>query len=237
MLRNPSDSVQAVARAFLVLSLASLGVIACVCSCVCSIQFTRTGGVDVELCGHILPPEGDADLHADEHVRLTCKVKVSTHGWQTSRTRVIARQCVNDGCRSLLLCSLPFTPLCMCLLAGHGHWNHSCTAGHALQILQPVSLHLRKGADGVLSCVVLGWRPPLASHSLYVCACVHFSLICAGCNIRRANMAARVRSSTHSRRADSFFCVEMQRRMARFLSSFFLSLLVVRALLVQVWVW
>jgi signal transduction histidine kinase len=40
-----------------------------------AIKFTKVGGVDVELCGHVLPTEGDSDPHADARVQLNCKVK------------------------------------------------------------------------------------------------------------------------------------------------------------------
>jgi hypothetical protein len=43
----------------------------------CAIQFTRVGGVDVELCGRALPAEPDADPDEPPRVELTCRVKVS----------------------------------------------------------------------------------------------------------------------------------------------------------------
>lgn len=44
---------------------------------VCAIQFTRIGVVEVELCGHALPAEPDADPDEQPRVELTCRVKVS----------------------------------------------------------------------------------------------------------------------------------------------------------------
>ena len=50
-------------------------VFVCVCVCAPSTQFTKIGGVDVELCGHTLPAESGADPHTDARVQLNCKVK------------------------------------------------------------------------------------------------------------------------------------------------------------------
>ena len=44
---------------------------------VCAIQFTRVGGVDVELCGRALPAKSDAEPDEPPRVELTCKVQVS----------------------------------------------------------------------------------------------------------------------------------------------------------------
>jgi len=62
-------------------SLAAFPVIACVYLCVCLIQFTKVGGVDVELCGHTLPAESDADPDDQPRVQLICKVTVSALRW------------------------------------------------------------------------------------------------------------------------------------------------------------